>query len=143
MLDRWLREAALTADRAGTTRVFVWSGEEDGVVAYFELCPHEVRRETRLSKIARGAPNAIPAILLAKLALAETLGGRGLGSQLLADAMSRSVAAVEAAGGRLIVVDAIDSNAATFYAHHDFQVVPENPFRLVMKASDARASMGT
>ncbi len=121
--------------------MFVWSDEAGEVVAYFGLCPHEVRRDTLPMSVARGAPSAVPAILLAKLALAEDLRGRGLGSQLLADAMSRAVAAVEAAGGRLIVVDAIDPEAVGFYIHHDFKQLPNNPFRLVMKASSARASM--
>ena len=38
-------------------------------------------------------------------------------------------------GGKLVVVDAIDSSAAAFYAHHDFLTIPENPLRLVQKLS--------
>jgi hypothetical protein len=42
------------------------------------------------------------------------------------------VAAVEAAGGRLIVVDAIDDEAVRFYEHFEFTPTPV-PYRLVMK----------
>lgn len=140
-LDGWLRSAALTADRAGTARTFVWA---DGgrVVAYFSLCPHEVRRGSLPGRLARDAPDAIPAILLARLALDTRLHGRGLGAQLLIDALDRSVMAVRAAGGRLIVVDAIDAAAARFYEHHGFTRLPATPTRLVLKASDAARSLG-
>lgn len=141
MLDKWLRESALTADRAGTARTFVWT-EDDDVVAYFSLAPHEVRRETLPKRLGHGAPQSIPAILLARLALDSRLHGRGLGQQLLVDALSRAVAAVVAAGGRLLMVDAIDQRAASFYEHHGFRRPSAATLRLAMKASDAARSLG-
>jgi GNAT superfamily N-acetyltransferase len=141
VLDTWLRESALTADRAGTARTFVWA-EDDAVIAYFSLAPHQVRRDTLPKRLGHGAPHAVPAILLARLALDSRLHGRGLGQQLLVDALSRAVAAVAAAGGRLLVVDAIDQRAASFYAHHGFRRLPGATVRLAMKASDAARSLG-
>ena len=118
----------------------MWA-DDDRVVAYFSLCPHEVRREALPGGIARGSPDVIPAILLARLARHVELADRRVGGQLLVDALGRAVAAVEAAGGRFIVVDAIDDDALGFYSHHGFAPTP-TPYRLVMKASDARASLG-
>jgi GNAT superfamily N-acetyltransferase len=142
LLDKWLRVSALTADRAGTARTFVWS-EDNDVVAYFSLAPHEVRRDTLPKRLGRGAPHSIPAILLARLALDSGLHGRGLGQQLLVDALSRAVTAVLAAGGRLVVVDAIDQRAASFYEHHGFRRLPgTTSLRLALKASDAARSLG-
>ena len=54
------------------------------------------------------------ALLIAKLALHETLQHEGLGSQLLVDALTRAVHAVEIAAGRYVVVDAIDDRAENF-----------------------------
>jgi GNAT superfamily N-acetyltransferase len=141
LLQRWLLSSALTADRAGTARTFVWR-ERARVVAYFSLCPHELRRETLPRGLAHGAPHSIPSILLARLALHEDVHGRGLGSQLLVDALTRAVAAVTAAGGRFIVVDAIDEPASDFYEHHGFGRLPGMDQRLVMKATDAARSLG-
>ncbi len=56
--------------------------------------------------------------------------------------MSVAVEAIAKAGGRIIVVDAIDDAARSFYGHHGFIQVPENNRRLVMKASDAARSLG-
>jgi hypothetical protein len=42
----------------------------------------------------------------------------------------------------VIVVDALHERAAAFYVHFGFTEVPGVPLRLVMKASDAAASLG-
>jgi hypothetical protein len=41
----------------------------------------------------------------------------------------------------LVVVDALDEEAARFYEHHGFARLPGESPRLVMKASLARASI--
>jgi GNAT superfamily N-acetyltransferase len=141
-LDAWLRKHAVHSDATGTARTYVWLDEEGDVSAYYSLTPHLVRRAELSVKQGRGSPDAIPAILLARLALDRALQGTGLGSVLVADALGIAVEAIRKAGGRLIVVDAIDERAAGFYAHHGFTPVPENPHRLVLKARTAARSLG-
>lgn len=141
-LDGWLRRAAVTADAMGTARTYVWIGSDDIAVGYFSLCPHEVRRDVLPSGFAHGSPYTVPAILLARLALDISLHGKGLGTDLLLDALSRAAAAVEIVGGRLIVVDAIDEQAVRFYEHHGFRAAPSRPARLLRKASDIAAAIG-
>lgn len=140
-LDSWLCNAALTADRAGTARVYV-RVDDATVVGYFALSPHLVQRVDIPPRIGRGAPETIPSFLLARLALAQDLHGGGRGADLLAHALQRTIEAITVGGGRLIVVDAIDEGAAAFYEHHGFRPTPTDPFRLVMKASTAAASVG-
>ena len=140
VLNKWLTTSALDSDRADITRTYVWSDGDD-IVAYFSLCPHEVRRDGLPGKLSRSGPSSIPAILLAKLALKSDLQGSGFGGQLLVDALSRAVAAVELTGGRLIVVDAIDQAASDFYEHHGFRPVPGPAPRLVMRSSLAKANL--
>ncbi len=139
-LDNWVRDAALTADAMGTARTYVWT-DENVVVGYFSLCPHEVRRDELPSKLAHGAPHGIPAILLARLALDRSVHGQGLGASLLLDALARATSAIDIVGGRLIVVDAIDEPARHFYQHHGFRFAPSRPARLFRKASDVAAAL--
>jgi len=139
-LDEWRRRHALTADRKGTARSYVWAGRADGVAAYFSLAPHLVVREEVPDKVGRGSPRQIPAVLLARLALSERLHGQGYGAMLLVEALGVAVNAIRRSGGRLIVVDAIDTRAAGSYERHGF-VRMAVPGRLVMKASDAAASL--
>lgn len=141
MLNRWLRDSAATSDNMNTARTFVWTDDAKQVVAYFSLCPHEILCETIPIPLGRGSPRVIPAILLARFALDRKFHGQGFGRQLLIDALSRAVNAINAAGGRLIVVDALHEQAARFYSHHGFIALPGNPLRLVMKSSDAQASL--
>jgi GNAT superfamily N-acetyltransferase len=134
-LDTWLREHAHRATRQGT-RTYLLIGERtEAAVGYFAIAPHLIEREEAPRRIGRGAPQQIPAILLAKLALHERLHGQGLGAELLIHALTTIVTAARAAGGRIVIVDAIDDNAASFYRAHDFEQTPNDPLRLTLKLS--------
>lgn len=133
-LDEWLREHSLPATGHGT-RTFVVLNKDDAVVGYFAIVPHLIARAEAPLKLARGAPREIPAILLAKLAFAEELHGQGLGRAVLLLALGVVIDAARLAGGKVVVVDAIDEKAAAFSEHHDFQRLPDRPDRLVMKLS--------
>ena len=80
--------------------------------------------------------------ILAKLALDRRFQRKGLGAELLVRALERIVEAAKQAGGKLVVVDAIDDETATFYEHHDFVRLPGNPRRLVMKISTIAKELG-
>lgn len=139
-LDEWFRRSALTADRKGTARVYVWAGADRIVTGYFAVAPHVIEREAVPRRTARGDPARIPSVLIAKLALDRKLQGRGLGTRLLADALAVVTAAAARAGGRYIVVDAIDDAAAGFYRRHGFAAGPD-PSRLVLRVADAAATL--
>jgi GNAT superfamily N-acetyltransferase len=134
-LDTWLREHADRATRQGVRTYLLIDDETRAVVGYFAIAPHLVEREEAPRRIGRGAPQRIPAILLAKLALHERLHGQGLGAELLIHALSTIVTAARSAGGRVVVVDAIDDTAASFYRAHDFEQTPNDPRRLILKLS--------
>lgn len=125
----------------GTARTYVWLDEREDVIAYYSLVPHTLRREDVRKAIGHGMPSEIPCLLVARLALASRLQGQGVGSALLIDALATALSAVRKAGGRLIVVDAVDERAAGFYRHHGFSD-SGSAGRLVMKASDAAATLG-
>jgi GNAT superfamily N-acetyltransferase len=140
-LDAWLARAALHAEAANTGRTFVWvePGSRE-VVGYFTLAAHLVRRSDIPRSVGHGSPDAIPAILLARMALQRSLHGRGLGGQLLLDALERAVDASARAAVRLVVVDAIDDHAAAFYQRYGFRACPA-PGRLVRKTSEVAAAL--
>jgi predicted N-acetyltransferase YhbS len=110
---------------------------------YFTLAAHVVARETLAKRTGRGSPDVIPAILLARLALDRSKQGQGLGAELLWDALSRAVAANRHVAARLVVVDAVDERAASFYEHFGFEPIPGNPARLVQKLSSIEAALGS
>lgn len=137
-LNDWLAHQATRAQSSNTARTYVWTaGHSVQVAAYYAVTPTEVRRAD-LSGSMAGGVSVVPGYLLARLALDRPLHGSGLGSWLLYDALEVIVQAAELAGGRIVVVDAIDDNAASFYGRHGFQKVKHNPHRLVMKMATCR-----
>lgn len=142
-LDDWLTEYAHHAAVMKAGRTFVWHARDDRVVAYFTLAAHRVQRANVAERVGRGSPAEIPAVLLARLALETSLNGQGLGGELLWDALTRAVAAGTIAAARLVVVHAIDDNAAEFYHHHGFVPSPDDAHHLVQKLSDIAGSLGT
>lgn len=139
-LDHWLRLHARNATGQGT-RTLVVIGARDTIVGY-AIAPHVLERGDAPKKVGRGARRQIPAILLAKLALSADLHGRGLGAELLVRALATILDAARAAGGKVVVVDAIDESAAAFYRHHDFEALVDRPDRLVMKLTTAARALG-
>ncbi|MFE6860438.1 GNAT family N-acetyltransferase [Nocardia sp. NPDC057668] len=144
VLNKWLQTRALSADKGMTSKTYVWAFDEDPAVkAYYAIAPTLVdRAKDGISSSMAAGFWSVPAFLLAKFALDKSLQGQGLGTELLVDAVSKMMGAAQASGGRLIVVDAIDDDAFSFYERHDFIPVELTPGRLVMKMSTALATFG-
>jgi GNAT superfamily N-acetyltransferase len=140
-LDDWLHRHAHTARGQGT-RTYVVVDDAGVVVGYFAIAPHLLARDDASVRLARGAPDRIPAILLAKLALDSSVQGRGLGSELLVVALGVIVAAAKRAGGRIVLVDATSDDAREFYERHDFERLPGHTHRLFMKLSSVANALG-
>ena len=133
-LDHWLRHAARDSDRRNLTRTYVWHRGDRIVVAYYNLTPYVIERDTLARRQGRGLPDRIPGYLLARLALDRQLHKQGHGSHLLASALTRAALAARDIGGRSVIVDAIDDDAGAFYRHHGFQPIPGRPDRLILAA---------
>ncbi len=140
-LDTWLRRHALGAQNMGSARTFVLT-RNDRVVGYFSLTMGSVLRADAPAKLVRG-PSSYPVgmVLLARLAVDGQEQGKGIGALLLAEALRKAVAAGEAAAARLVVVDAIDDDAITFYKRYGFVPAPEHDRRLYRRMKAIRSSL--
>jgi GNAT superfamily N-acetyltransferase len=140
-LDGWLQRHGLAAQQMDSARTFVLT-KHDRVVGYFSLTMGSVLRQDAPAKLVRGLP-AYPVgmVLVARLAVDRREQGNGLGGILLAEALRKAVAAGDAAAARLVVVDAIDENAARFYERHGFLPAPEHPLRLYRRMKDIVRSL--
>jgi predicted N-acetyltransferase YhbS len=135
------RRHALAAQQMDSARTFVLT-RNDIVVGYFSLTMGSVLRADAPAKLVRGLP-AYPVgmVLLARLAVDRHEQGNGLGALLLAEALRKAVTAGDAAAARLVVVDAIDDEAARFYERHGFLPASEHPLRLYRRMKDIGASL--
>jgi hypothetical protein len=60
---------------------------------------------------------------------------------MVAHALERSVQSADLAGGRALLVNAVDEEAARFWRSWDFVASPGDPFLLVRSLPDIRASV--
>jgi len=139
-LDTWLREQAVLATARRTARTWVWVDQDGAVAGYYALAAHKVTRQDVPTRIGRGGPTEIPAVLLARLALSEHLRGQGLGEVLVADALTRIVDATQTVAARLVVVDALHERVAQFYEALGFRRIPDS-LLLVQKLTDIEAAL--
>jgi GNAT superfamily N-acetyltransferase len=142
-LKVWLKKHAAAAAAAGSARTYVVHDEEqDRVVGFHALAAASINHAEATRRAAKGMPrHAIPAVLLARLAVEGAVQGRGVGAWLLRDAMLRSLSAAESVGIRVLLVHAIDDTARAFYEHHGFEPSPTDPLNLQMLIKDIRAAV--
>ena len=143
-LDTWFVEHAASANAAGSARTYVViDDEQDRVVGYYVLTVASLEREEATGRASKGMPgHPIPAMLLARLAVDQSVQGTGVAATLLADAMQRTLLVAEQTGIRLLLVHAVNENARSFYLHYGFEASPSDPMNLQLLIKDIRATMG-
>lgn len=142
-LNRFLIRYAVQNQQAGASATYVaLAGEE--VAGYYTLVVGQVEYDDAPDRLKKGlAHHPVPIMLLARLAIATSWQGKGLGSGLLKDAMLRTLQAGEIAGIRAFAVHAKDDDAKAFYEHFDFVASPSDPYHLFRLLKDIRVFLGS
>lgn len=140
-LNEWLKRLARMNQASGDTRTYVVHRELK-VVGYYSLAPGSVSRREATARASKSAPDPIPVVLLARLAVDKREQGQGLGPALLKDALLRAYAGAEIIGGRAVLVHAIDDEAASFYRKYGFESCAGFELHLMLLMKDIRASLG-
>lgn len=118
--------------RLGRTYLIVRSGEKR-VLGYYTLASGSLAFDnlpvTSRKKLPR---HPIPVILLARLAVDETVRGHGLGRRLLVDALGRCLDLADRLGVHAVSVDALDDSARSFYTKYGFIALQDRPLVLFL-----------
>lgn len=112
-LNDWLKLRALN-NESRFSRTYVVC-DDSRVVAYFCISAGAVERTIAPGKIRRNAPDTIPVSVIGRLAVSLAYAGRGLGKDLLSDALRRIAVASQSIGIGAVLVQAKDENAKWFY----------------------------
>lgn len=139
-LDDWLKRRALKNELSGASRTYVVCVDEV-VIAYYCLANGAVAQTAATSRVRRNMPDPIPVMVIGRLAVDRHWQGQGIGRALLRDAMLRTLQAAEIAGIRAVLVHAISAEAKQFYQKYGFTASPIDPMTLMVKVSDAIASL--
>lgn len=134
-LNSWLAKKALPNQAGGATRTWVVPAGLQ-VVAFYASCTAIVLHSDVTPRIRRNQPAPIPAVLLARLAIAVKHQGVGLGSALVKHFILKSLEVAQITGVRLLLVHAKDEPAASFYRHHDFEPSPVDELVLMLLVQD-------
>jgi predicted N-acetyltransferase YhbS len=141
-LDDFLHALVSQYEKRNLGRTYVaLDGEDRRVLGYYTLASGAVEVESLPVNQARKLPrHAVPVVLLARLAVDQRVHGQGLGSFLLRDAMSRSLELSERLGIHALVVDALDTQARTFYERFGFLPLTNDKMRLFLPLSTIRSA---
>jgi GNAT superfamily N-acetyltransferase len=144
-LDDFLKKYAgqYARRKLGTTYVAVTLGQPR-VLGYYTLAPSHFEFANAPAELLRGLPkHPVPSLLLARLAVDQAERGRGLGRFLLLDALARCVRVAQEVAFRAIEVEAIDDEAAAFYAKYGFVPFPGDPHHLALPLETVEEVLGT
>jgi len=140
-LDRWLKTRAFSNQEKGFTAVMVVH-EAGRVVGYYGLAPTAVIPGRLPRSIRTGQPpDPVPCLLLGQLATDSNWAGKGIGSGLLKHALHRCVTAARLIGGRALIVNAVDDEAAAFWTRRGFVPTKDDPLTLFRSIADIAASI--
>ena len=136
-LDEWLKSKAGSNEAEGASRTFVVCTDRR-VVGYYSLAASSILRAAAWGKVRRNMPDPVPALLLGRLAVDRAWQRRGLGADLLSDAVLRAIAAAGSVGVRAILVHAVSEEAKAFYEKHGFRPSPLEPMTLMITLDEAQ-----
>jgi len=139
-LDEWLRRRARANEAVGASRTFVLCADLR-VVGYYSLAAGSIMHTGATGRVRRNMPEPVPVVLLGRLAIDKGWQGRGLGANLLRDAILRTVSAAGTIGVRAILVHAISDAAKAFYEKHGFLASPVDPMTLMITIGDAAMAL--
>lgn len=129
-LDRWLVEFAGQAWRRRDAVPFLLHfGRE--ICGFYTLSAGSVSRNDHPARWSRGAPDPVPTFLIGRMAVDLRYQRRGVGSEMLRDAIQRARRLRDFVGARSLHVVAMSDEAVAFYSHWGFAESAISP-RLLM-----------
>jgi predicted GNAT family N-acyltransferase len=140
-LNNYILRNATKDVKAGACTCFVIINEEEKVIAYYTLAadsipsedaPDQIKKQIRYSHIS--------VILLGRLAVDESIKGKGIGKLLLVNALRKSLqVAQDHIGSVAVLVDPIDEDAEQFYTKYGFTRLPDSGrmFMTIRKIQEA------
>lgn len=142
-LNDWLARHALQAQTSGSARSYVVL-DSGRIAGYFSLAVAQVDSLAAPERVRKGmGAFPVPALLLARLAVALQDQGQGLAIGMLQEAIRKPLLIAEHAGVRALLTHPIDAQATQFYLRFGFEVSPIRDQQLLLLLKDARKLLQT
>ncbi len=142
-LDEFIRRLVSQYEKRnlGRTYVAVRPGEKQ-VLGYYTLASGSIAFQNLPESSARKLPrHPVPMILLARLAVDQSIQGQGWGEGLLIDAFQKSLGLADTLGIHAVEVDAIDQPAKSFYEKYGFLPLLDHAFHLFLPVATIQTAI--
>ena len=131
-LDRYFKQQASQDLKRKLAAVFVLTPDGKSVAGFYTLSAHTIEADKLPANLGGKLPGfPIPATLLGRMAVAQTLRRQGLGEFLLLHSLERALHASRQVASWAVLVDA-KPEARDFYIKYDFLPIPSQPARLFL-----------
>lgn len=143
-LNEYIQKQARQDQERGAAVVFVL--REPGsktIVGYFTLNASSVEHQGLPAETAHKLPRypTLPAALIGRLAVDKNYQRQGIGGYLLVSALKKALHLSKTEMGIcVVIVDAKDDTARSFYEAFGFLRLPEDEYRLFMPMQDIAAN---
>ena len=144
-LNQYLRRYARQNHESGGAKTFVALSQEapTQVLGYYTISPGAIAfTQVPAAITKRLGRYEVPVFRLGRLAIAVTIQGQGLGSDLLLAAGERALAVAQEVGGVALAIDAKDNRAAAWYARFGALRLLDDPLKLVLPLATITAALG-
>lgn len=135
VLNDYLKKYARQNHNRGIAKTFVAIPATGGqkVAGYYTVSASVIEFQSLPESYQKKLPAyPIPAMLIGKLAVDNSVKGQGLGKELLVNALLRAVRTSTEIGIFAVRVDAIDEKAAEFYLKYEFIPFKDQPLSLFL-----------
>jgi len=146
-IDNYLKLTAKKGSKADVVRVWVIVDANSKVIGFYGINMHaiSVRDMPENYKKKAGKHGLLPAAFIAMIGVDYAQQGKGIGSILLVDALSRITRVSDDIGTCVIVLDVFDdgdtdtvAKRKSYYESFGFIPLPDQPLRLFMPIQTAR-----
>jgi GNAT superfamily N-acetyltransferase len=135
ILNDYLKKYARQNHEKGIAKTFVAISQSQPlkIDGFYTVSASVIEFASLPESYQKGMPTyPVPAILIGKLAVDNSVKRQGLGRELLVDALLRAVKASQEIGIFAVRVDAIDVKAKEFYLKYEFLPFQDKPLSLFL-----------
>jgi len=150
-IDNYLKLTAKKGSKADVVRVWVIIDAKNQIVGFYGINMHGVDVKDMPPAYAKRAMKhgILPAAFIAMIGVDMSQQGNGIGSALVADALSRIARASQDIGTCVVMLDVFDdgdvdavARRKSYYEDFGFIPLPDQPLRLFMPVATVRALSG-
>lgn len=146
-VDNYFKKTASKLNKADNVRLYVMISDSGDIAGFYAINAHAVDYAELPKRYARTRPGhgSIPAAYISMIGRSTDYRGRGVGGDLLIDALRTIAQASEQIGLSIVMLDVLDcgdaertENRKALYEAYGFQALESDPLRLYLPMATVR-----